>query len=115
MCLTYVQAWHIKEKAKERIYGQPNNFYKLLPWMCERIKKCYPGSVVELTHSSDGHFEQLFIAYEVCIIGFLSGCLPVITIDSSHMSGPYNGALFSTSSYDANDNMFPIAYGVMSS
>ena len=115
MCLTYVQAWHIKKKAKEIIYGQPKNFYKLLPWMCERIKKCNPGSVVELTHSSDGYFEQLFIAHEVSIIGFLSECRPVIAIDSSHMSGPYGGALFSVTSYDANDNMFQIAYGVMSS
>ena len=33
--LTYYQAWQIKEKAKERIYGQPKSYYKLLPWMCE--------------------------------------------------------------------------------
>ena len=68
-----------------------------------------------MTHSSDGHFEQLFIAHEVSIIGFLSGCWLVISIDSSHMSGPYGSALFSETSYDANDNMLPIAYGVMSS
>ena len=93
MCLTYVQAWHIKEKAKERIYSQLKNFYKLLSWLCERIKKkCNLGSVVELTHSSDGHFQQLFIAHEVSIIGFLSGCRTVIAIDSSHMSEPYGGA-----------------------
>ena len=83
--------------------------------MCERIKKFNQGSVVEFTHSSDGHFQQLFIAHEVSIIGFLSRCRPVIAINSSHMSEPYGGALFSTTSYDANDNMFPIAYGVMSS
>ena len=35
MGLNYVQAWQIKEKAKERIYGQPNNYYKLLPWICD--------------------------------------------------------------------------------
>ena len=29
--LTYLQAWQMKEKAKERIYGQPKNYYKLLP------------------------------------------------------------------------------------
>ena len=114
MRLTYVQAWHINEKAKEIIYGQPKNFYKLLPLMCERIKKYNLGSVVELTHSSNGHFEQLLMAHEVSIIGFLSGCRPVIYIYSSHMSGSYSGALFSATSYDANDNMFPIAYGVMS-
>ena len=83
--------------------------------MCERIKKCNSGSVVELTHSRNGLFEQLFIAHEVSIIGFLSRCLLVIAIDSSHMSGQYSGALFSATSYDANENMFSIAYAVMSS
>ena len=43
------------------------------------------------------------------------GCRPIIVIDSSHMSGPYGGALFSATSYDANDNMFPLACGVMTS
>ena len=94
MRLTYVQAWHIKEKAKEIINGQPKNFYKLLSWMCERIKKCNPESVIELTHSSDSNFQQLFIAHEVSIIGFLRGCRPVIAINPSHMSGSYDGAFF---------------------
>ena len=62
--------------------------------MCERIKKCNSGSVVELTHFNHGHFEQLFIAHEVSIIGFLSGCRPVIAINPSHMSRSYGGALF---------------------
>ena len=34
---SYNQAWHLKEKRKERINGIPKNYYKLLPWMCERI------------------------------------------------------------------------------
>ena len=105
MHLTYVQAWNIKEKAKERIYGQSKNFYKLLPWMCQRIKKCDPRSVVELTHSGNGNFQQLFIAHEVSIIGFLSGCRSIIVIDSSHMSRSYGGTLFSATTYDVNDNM----------
>ena len=43
------------------------------------------------------------------------GCRPIIAIDSSHMSEPYGGALFSATSYEANDNMFPLVCGVMSS
>ena len=31
MRLSYCPAWKIKEKAKERIYGFPRNYYKLLP------------------------------------------------------------------------------------
>ena len=31
------------------------------------------------------------------------------------MSGPYGGALFLAATYNANDSMFPLAFGVMSS
>ena len=51
----------------------------------------------------------------VSIQGFAMGCWPIIAIDSAHMSGPYKGALFSVSAYNANDSMFPLAFGVMSS
>ena len=115
MQLSYCQAWQLKQKAMERIYGLPKNYYKLLPWMCERIVQTNPGTIVELTHSSDGHFEQLFIAHAVSIQGFTMGCRPIIAIDSSHMSGPYNGTLFSATSYDANNSMFPLAIGVVNS
>ena len=71
------------------------------------------GLVVDLTYSSDGHFEKLFIAHEVSIQGFLFWCCPFITIDSSHLSGPYGDALFSIITYDAND-MFPLNFGVIS-
>ncbi|XP_059591763.1 uncharacterized protein LOC100245246 isoform X1 [Vitis vinifera] len=114
MQLTYLQAWNIKEKANERIYGEPKNYYKLLPWMCEKMVATNPGSIVELRHSSDGHFEQLFVAHSISIQGFAMGCRPIIAIDSAHMSGPYRGALFSATAYDANDSMFPLAFGVMS-
>ena len=42
------------------------------------------------------------------------GCRPIIAIDSAHMSGPYDSALFSTTAYNANDSMFPLAFEVMS-
>ena len=105
----------MKEKAKERIYGQPKNYYKLLPWMCEIMLATNPGSSVELSYSDDDHFEKLFIAHSISIEGFVRGCRPIIAIDSAHMSGPYGGALFSATAYDANDSMFPLVFGVMSS
>ncbi|RVW20935.1 hypothetical protein CK203_110955 [Vitis vinifera] len=49
------------------------------------------------------------------LLGFVKGCRPIIAIDSTHMSGPYGGALFSATALDANDSMFPLAFGVMSS
>ena len=106
MRLSYSQACHLKEKGKKRIYGIPKNYYKLLLWMCERIVKINPRTIIELTHSTDGHFQQLFIVHAIFIQGFAMGCRPIIAIDSSHMSGPYGVALLSATTYDANDSMF---------
>ena len=61
-----------RQICKDFIREHAKNFYKLLLWMCERIKKCYPASVVELT----------------------TLVMPFIAIDLSYMSGPYGGALF---------------------
>ena len=100
---------------KERIYGILKYYYKLLSWMCERIVQTNRGSMVELTHSSEGNFQQLFTAHAISIQGFVMGCRPIIAIDSSHMSGSYGGALFLATTYVSNDCMFPLACGIMSS
>lgn len=113
--LSYNQAWQLKEKAKERIHGHPKNYYKLLPWMCEKIVQTNPGTIFELTHSNEGHFEQLFMAHKVCIEGFANGCRPIIAVNSSQMNGPYGGVLFFATTYDADDCIFPLAFGVMRS
>ena len=105
----------MKKRAKELIYGIPKNYYKVLPWMCEKIVHTNHDPLVELTHSSNGHFEKLFIAHEISIQGLALRCQPIIAIDSSYMSGPYGDALFSATTYDANDSMFPLALGIMSS
>ena len=82
--------------------------------MCVKMVATNPGSIVKLRHSSDGHFKQLFVVHSVFIQGFAMGCQPIIAIDSTHMSGTYKGVLFSTTTYDANDFMFPLAFSVMS-
>ena len=58
---------------------------------------------------------QLFIAHAFSIQGFIKGCRPVLAIDSCHLSGPYKGALLSAIAYDADDGMFPLTLGVVSS
>ena len=93
----------------------PQCSYKLLPWLCTRPIETNPQTIVEYKCLDDYHFMQLFVTLSVSIHGFKMGCRPIISIDSSHMSGPYKGDLFSTSSYDADDDMFPLAYGLFSS
>ena len=80
--------------------------------MCERMLATNLGSSVELSYFDDCPFEQLFVAHSISIEGFVRGCRPIIAIDSAHMSGPYCGALFLATAYDANDSMFPLAFRV---
>ena len=90
------------------------NSYMLLSWLCQRLVDINTGTIAECTRQN-GHFWQLFIAHSFSIQGFLMGCQHVITIDLTHLSGPYKGSLFSTTTYDVNDGMLPIAFGVVSS
>ncbi|RVW58947.1 hypothetical protein CK203_107670 [Vitis vinifera] len=78
------------------------------------LREINPGTIAEYT-SQEGHFMQLFIAHAFSIQGFIMGCRPVLAIDSCHLSGPYKGALLSVIAYDADDGMFPLALGVVSS
>ena len=93
----------------------PQCSYKLLPWLCTNLIETNLGTIAKYKCSDDGHFMQLFIALSMSIHGFKMGCWPIISIDSSHMSGPYKGTLFSIFSYEADDGMFPLAYGLFSS
>ena len=97
--MTYNQAWHLKEKAKEPIYGAPRESYMFVPWLCHRLREINPGPIAEYI-SHEGHFMQLFIAHAFSIQGFIKGCQPVLAIDSCHLRGPYKGALLSAIAYD---------------
>ena len=63
----------------------------------------------------EGHFMRLFITHVFSIQGFIMGYRLILAIDSCHLSGPYKGTLLSIITYDANDGMFPITLGMVSS
>ena len=112
---SYFQAWNLKEKANEQIHNVPQCSYKLLFQLCTRLIETNLGMIAKYKCSDDDYFMQLFVALAVSIHGFKMGCWPIISINSFHMSRPYKGALFSTSLYDVDDGMFPLAYGLFSS
>ena len=112
--LTYNQAWHLKEKAKELIYGAPRDSYMFLSWLCHRLREINLGTITGYT-SHEVHFIKLFIAHVFSILGFIMGYRSVLTIDSCHLSGPYKEVLLSTIAYDADNGMFLLALGVVNS
>ncbi|KAF7119961.1 hypothetical protein RHSIM_Rhsim13G0165500 [Rhododendron simsii] len=113
--LTYSQGWRTKERARKLISGPISMTYHLVPWMCERLIQSIPNTRAVWTSNADGKFCQLFVAYGCSITGFLLGCRPMLFIDACFLTGPYRGSCLSAVAYDANDQLFPVAYAVVSS
>ncbi|KAL5564578.1 hypothetical protein UlMin_027742 [Ulmus minor] len=70
-----------------------------------------PGSFVNLEVTDGNKFQYLFIALAASIQGF-SYCRPIISIDVTHIKGKYRGVLFTAVFHDANQQIFPLAFGV---
>ncbi|KAL5541110.1 hypothetical protein UlMin_043396 [Ulmus minor] len=110
--LSYSVARRRREYAYENLrLGTPEQFYKLLPGYLHMLMETNPGSVVNLEVTDRNKFQYLFIAFAASIQGF-SYCWPVINIDATYLKGKYIGVLFTTIFHDANQQIFPLAFGV---
>jgi hypothetical protein len=112
--LKYWTVWKARERAMINLYGTWEESFQSLYSFKAEIELRSPGSVVEIdTKSVDGevHFNRFFVALKPCIDGFLSGCRPYISIDSTHLNGKWNGQLAVATALDEHNWMFPIAFG----
>ena len=60
------------------------------------LEETFPGSIVEIDCKKINgkmHFSRMFVCIKACVDGFLSGCRPYLGIDSTHLTGKYNGQL----------------------
>ena len=76
-----------------------------------------PGSVVEIatvTDPKDGkiRFNRFFCAFRASIDGFLNGCRPYISVDSTALNGMWNGHMPVALALDGHNWMFPLAFGL---
>ncbi|XP_037473932.1 uncharacterized protein LOC119349951 [Triticum dicoccoides] len=103
-----------KERAKNSLYGTwGKSFQSLLNFKAE-IDKRSPGSIVEVDVKREGgevHFRRFFMALKPCIDGFLAGCRPYVSIDSTFLTGKWNGQLAACTALDGQNWMFPLAFG----
>ena len=116
--LDYNTVWKGKQKAATSLYGSWEESFRMLYNYKAEIELRSPGSIVEIdTTTSEGevHFSKLFIAFKPCIDGFLNGCRPYISIDSTHLTGKWKGQLAVVTALDGHNWMFPVAYGFIES
>ncbi|KAG8079779.1 hypothetical protein GUJ93_ZPchr0007g6413 [Zizania palustris] len=100
------------------MYGSWEGSFQLLYEFKAEVELRCPGSIVEIgtqTKGTDVHFHRFFIAFKPCIEGFLNGCRPYISIDSTALNGKWNGHLAAVCALDGHNWMFPVAFGLIDS
>lgn len=60
-------------------------------------------------------FTSIFISFKDSFDELFSGCRSLIGVDGCHLKGNYGGVLLSAIALDGNDEIFPIAWAIVSS
>ncbi|KAL2934726.1 Protein FAR1-RELATED SEQUENCE 8 [Bienertia sinuspersici] len=110
--------YKVRVMKKEKMHGGFAESYGLLPAYAEMIKQTNPGSYALITWTAtsedDGpRFKGCFFSFAAQVRGFLKGCRPIIGFDGAHLSGYYKGTLLTAVGIDGNNEIFPIAYGIV--
>lgn len=114
--LNYTTVWKAKQRAMKELYGDWANTFRMLYCFKAEVEKRSPGSIVEIDTevAPDGkvYFSKFFMALKPCIDGFKAGCRPYLSIDSSFLTGKWNGQLAACNALDGHNWMFPVAIGM---
>ncbi|WVZ82023.1 hypothetical protein U9M48_029339 [Paspalum notatum var. saurae] len=103
MGIGYSTVWAGREIAAEKIYGTwEESFGLLFNFKAE----------VELRMPENGaYFHRFFCCFKPSIDGFLNGCRPYLSIDSTALNGRWNGHLPSATGIDGHNWIFSVAFG----
>ena len=116
--VTYRKAWLGRQRAFTLVYGDFQKSFSELPKFFAAFQYFNPGTVVEWKHEESMSspevktFKFVFWAFKPCIDGFQT-CRPVISIDGTHMYGKYEIKLLIAVGVDGNDNILPLAFGIV--
>ncbi|KAA0056076.1 MuDRA-like transposase [Cucumis melo var. makuwa] len=111
--MSYEKAWRARENAYERVRGSPEESYNLLRRYGEALKFTNPGTIFHMELEDDRLFKYLFMAVGACVRGFLNCIRPVIVMDGTFLKNKYRGQLIVTVCLDGNNQIYPLAFGVV--
>ncbi|XP_026415861.1 uncharacterized protein LOC113311233 [Papaver somniferum] len=86
--IPYHVAWKARNNVLERINGSFYESFRLIPSLCEIIKKTNPGSIATFTYGRN-----------------------VVGLDGCHLKGNYGGCLLSATALDGHNGLVPL--GIM--
>lgn len=105
--------------AVKLIQGSHDESYGMLPHYIYVIKDKNPEAYAFISWLNEGPerpltFRRMYISFDAQFKGFIKGCRPLIGVDGCHLKGSFNGCLLSAIALDGNQQIFPLAYAVVS-
>jgi hypothetical protein len=116
--INYQTVWYGRQRAADKLFGKWDDSFDWLYRFKAEVELRAPGSIVEIhTVKIDNkeHFSRFFCAFKGSIDGFLEGCRPYISIDSTALNGMWNGHMPAALALDGHNWMFPLAFGLFDS
>ncbi|XP_062118361.1 uncharacterized protein LOC133831977 [Humulus lupulus] len=107
----YQKAWRAREKALELARGNQDDLYQKLPIYLHMLKVSNPGTITHLVTNNKDHFKYMYLAFANSIKGW-KHYRSVIMIDGTYLKTSFGRTLFIASIMDANNNIFPLAFGI---
>jgi hypothetical protein len=116
--ISYNRAWKAKMRAKDIVEGDATKQYSLLWKYAEELRRASRGNTCKINVERtllcpQPRFSSFYFCFEGCKKGFLSSCRPFIGVDGCHLKTKYGGILLIAVGRDANDQYFPLGFGVV--
>lgn len=111
--IPYKRVYAGRELALDKVYGRSqDSFDMLFRWKVEVERRC-PESVVIIEYHTINEkrcFSRIFVAFKACVDGFLGGCRPYLSIDSTFLTGMFKGQLATACAVDGHNWLFLVAF-----
>jgi hypothetical protein len=111
--ITYSKALRAREAAFELNNGTHEDAYKNLPQYCQDLEAVDPKTKAVVERTADNKFHRMFLCHGACAVGFVY-CRPLLGLDGTHLKSKYKGILLAATATDANGQLFPLAYAIVS-
>ena len=93
--IPYQTVYNGTKRASDKLFGKWSDSFDWLYRFKAEIELRSPGTVVEIDTITDEdgkvRFSRFFCAFKARIDGFVNGCMPYISVDSTALNGLWNG------------------------
>ena len=93
--------------------GTHEDAYKNLTRYCQDLEAADPKTKALVKRTTENKFQRLFLCHGACTVGF-AYCRPLLGLNGTHLKSKYKGILLAATATDANGQLFPLAYAIVS-